>query len=135
MDHNNWASCAARTVLPLVALTACGGCWNATPAADAESQTAAKRRAPLDERRENYAKGKALARVWLDGLEIDVFDLNSRQMAGIKKLGEIAAAYHFLWQHARDDEERAAILRRVETLVAQTDSEAYHGILRGAGLL
>ncbi len=69
------------------------------------------------------------ARTWLDSLLLDTAELQRNGVKGKKKLAEILGVYWDYFRHSQDPEERAAILRRVRALAAQTAMPAYHNLV------
>ncbi len=78
-----------------------------------------------DHRFDEYAPARGRAQAWLDSLDVDVADLDGRGIKAKKKLAESLDAYWVLLRTASDDE-KPALRQRLEQLVRQTETPAYH---------
>lgn len=80
---------------------------------------------PLPTRGE-YRARITYARYWLDQLEVDPVELQTRGVKGKKKLAEILDAYLTLSSVAQDPAQRAQMLRHVASLAGATLRPEYH---------
>jgi hypothetical protein len=125
---------AARALLALGLALAAAGCRcgpeQHRSGADERPQDC---RSPLDpetrtllERHESdYLEARRRATAWLDRLEVDPAELRARGIKGKKKLVELLDAYAWMSRCPLEGE-REALERRVRSIVAVTDTEAYH---------
>jgi hypothetical protein len=75
-----------------------------------------------------YRDALTRARVWLDDLHVDPFELRSVGIKGKKKVTEQLDAYHRLWLVAPASE-KTALLNRIREVVAITYEDRYHDML------
>jgi hypothetical protein len=108
--------------------TRCGSSPSGPEAAEPAAACAGETRAFLVANRADYVAAISRARQWLDGLRIDPRELRAQGIKGKKKLTEQLDAYYRLWQIAEPNE-RQALLRRIEAVVAVTYDGAYHDLL------